>query len=140
VSLAGGKIVVQGSLAFDSGRAVLLTTADNESLLNDLKGLLDKTPNLTQMRIEGHTDNTGTTDANVELSGQRAATIKKALIERGIPKERLLAVGFGEKKPIADNATDAGRAQNQRIEFRVATWNGKNYLNQDPTGGGKVFE
>jgi outer membrane protein OmpA-like peptidoglycan-associated protein len=140
VSLAGGKIVVQGSLAFDTGRPILLTSADNETILSDLKALLEKTPNLTQMRIEGHTDNTGTTDANVELSGQRAAAIKKALIEKGIAKERLLAVGFGEKKPIADNATETGRAQNQRIEFRVATWNGKNYLNQDPTGGGKSFE
>ncbi|HEY5957207.1 MAG TPA: OmpA family protein, partial [Polyangiaceae bacterium] len=120
VSLAGGKIVIQGSLAFDSGRPILLTSAENETILTDLKALLEKTPNLTQMRIEGHTDNTGTTEANVDLSGQRAAAIKKALIDRGIAKERLLAVGFGEKKPVADNATEAGRAQNQRIELRVA--------------------
>jgi OmpA-OmpF porin, OOP family len=140
VSLAGGKVVVQGSLAFDSGKPILLETPENAAIISDLKLFLDQNPKVTQMRIEGHTDNLGNADANLTLSGQRAVTIKNALIGKGVPKERLLAIGFGAQKPIADNATDAGRAQNQRIEFRVATWNAKNYLNQDPTGGGKTFE
>lgn len=140
VSLAGGKIVLKNRLTFDSGKPILLSTPENEAILADIKLFLDQTPKLTQMRIEGHTDNVGAADANLALSGQRALTIKNALIERGIAKERLVAVGFGDKKPLADNATEAGRAQNQRLEFRVATWNGKNYLNQPPTGGGTVVE
>jgi outer membrane protein OmpA-like peptidoglycan-associated protein len=140
VSLAGGKVVVQGSLTFDSGKAILLETPENAAIISDLKLFLDQNPKVTQMRIEGHTDNLGNADANLTLSGQRAVTIKNALIAKGLPKERLLAVGFGAQKPIADNATEAGRAQNQRVEFRVATWNSKNYLNQDPSGGGKIFE
>jgi OmpA-OmpF porin, OOP family len=132
--------VAQGSLAFDSGKPVLLETPESNAILVDLKLFLDQTPNVTQMRIEGHTDNVGSADANLELSGQRALTVKKALIDKGVAKERLLAVGFGDKKPVGDNATDAGRAKNQRIEFKVATWSGKNYLNQEPTAAGKVFE
>jgi OmpA-OmpF porin, OOP family len=138
--LAGGKIVAQGSLAWDSGKAILLSTSENDAILNDLRLFLDQNPKITQMRIEGHTDNVGSSDANLELSGQRALTVRKALIEKGVAKERLIAVGFGDKKPLGDNATEAGRAKNQRIEFKVATWEGKDYLKQPPNGGGKTFE
>lgn len=139
-TLAGGKVVVPGALKFDSGKPILLETPDNQAILSDLKLFLDQNPSITQMRIECHTDNVGDEAANLELSGQRALTIKNALIAQGVAKERLLAVGFGNKKPIGDNATEVGRAQNQRVELRVATWNGKNYLNQDPKGGGKQFD
>jgi OOP family OmpA-OmpF porin len=138
--LSGGRIVPQGTLQWDSGKPILLSSTDNEAILNDLKLFLDQNPKVTQMRIEGHTDNVGKAADNLELSGQRALAVKKTLMDKGITKERLVAVGFGDQKPIGDNATDAGRAKNQRIEFRVATWNGKNYLNQDPLGGGKLFE
>ncbi len=140
VSLAGGKLVVQGAIAFDSGKAILLETNENAAILADLKLFLDQNAKVTQIRIEGHTDNVGDAAANLQLSGQRALTIKKALIDKGVASERLLAVGFGDKKPVGDNATDAGRAKNQRLEFRVATFNGKNYLNQEPLGGGTKFE
>ena len=58
----------------------------------------------------------------------------------GIKAERLLAVGFGQNKPVADNTTEEGKAKNRRTEFRVAELGGKKYLGLDPTGGGKVFE
>jgi OmpA-OmpF porin, OOP family len=140
VSMAGGKIVVQGALAFDSGKAILLETSDNTAILDDLKLFLDQNAAVTQMRIEGHTDNVGDANTNLQLSGQRALAVKKVLTDRGVPATRLVAVGFGDKKPIGDNATAEGRAKNQRIDFRVATFNGKNYLNQDPVGGGTKFE
>ena len=74
------------------------------------------------------------------LSGQRALTVKNAAIAKGVKKERLLAVGFGQNKPIGDNTTEDGRAKNRRTEFRIAELGGKKYLGLDPTGGGKVFE
>jgi outer membrane protein OmpA-like peptidoglycan-associated protein len=131
-TIGGGRVVPQGTLAFDTARAILLTTSENGAILDDLKILLDQYPNLTQLRIEGYADNAGSADANLELSGQRALAVKKALLDRGVPKERLIAVGFGDKKPKA--------GQNQRIEFKVAIWDGKNYQNLDPAGGGKKFE
>jgi OmpA-OmpF porin, OOP family len=133
-TVVGAKIVPPGTLSFDSATATLLTTTDNDAILSDLKLFLEQNPKVSQVRIEGHANSAATADANLELSGQRALAVKKALAAKGVATERLLAVGFGDKKPAADSA------QNQRIDFRVATLNGKNYLNQDPTAGGKKFE
>ncbi len=69
--------------------------------------------------VEGHTDATGEPEANQRLSELRAEAVTSALALRGIAQDRLRSIGFGETRPIADNATSAGRAQNRRIVFRV---------------------
>ena len=63
-------------------------------------------------------------------------------IVAGIKKERLIAVGFGETRPVADNGTEEGKAQNRRTEFKIAELNGKKYLGMPPEGppGGKVYD
>jgi OmpA-OmpF porin, OOP family len=132
------KLEIPGQIVFESGSAVLKPESD--AALNQLKQYLDETPRVTKLRIEGHTDNVGSAPANETLSGQRALAIKAALIAKGINKDRLLAVGFGQSKPIADNTTEEGKAKNRRTEFHVAELSGKKYLGLDPTGGGKVFE
>ncbi|OJI92200.1 OOP family OmpA-OmpF porin [Planktotalea frisia] len=66
--------------------------------------------------LGGHTDNTGT--GNYELSAARAVAVSEAMIARGVPREAISAVGFGPSKPIADNATEAGRAANRRTTVR----------------------
>ncbi len=132
------RLTLPGEIAFESGKAEI--KPESEPVLVALKTYLDETPRVTKLRIEGHTDNVGSPEANETLSGQRALAIKKALVAKGIKAERLLAVGFGPSKPIADNATDEGKAKNRRTEFRVAELSGKKYLGLDPTGGGKVFE
>ena len=125
---------------FDTDKATLQAGAGNDELLGQLKAFLDQKPEITKIRIEGHTDNQGEATKNEELSGQRALTVKKWLVDHGVKAERLIAVGFGQNKPIADNSTDAGRAQNRRTEFKIAELNGKKFLGLDPTGGGKVFQ
>lgn len=132
------RLEIPGQIVFESGKAVL--KPESEAGINQLKQYLDETPRVTKLRIEGHTDNVGSPEANETLSGQRALAIKAALIAKGIAKERLLAVGFGQSKPIADNATEEGKAKNRRTEFRIAELGGKKYLGLDPAGGGKVFE
>src|SRR5579864_3908474 len=71
------------------------------------------------VRVEGYTDTVGRGRINRALSDRRAAAVRDALIARGVPAERLKAHGYGARRAIADNATEAGRAKNRRIEFHV---------------------
>lgn len=82
-----------------------------------LPGLVSQ-PKLT-LEIGGHTDSNGADGYNLSLSKRRAASVRTYLISKGVAAERLAAVGYGEKKPVADNKTDAGRAENRRVEFQV---------------------
>ena len=78
--------------------------------------LLTTNPSLN-LTVEGHTDNVGIPDYNKRLSDARAKSVVAALSAQGIDSRRLRAAGFGQEKPIADNSTDAGRAQNRRVEL-----------------------
>ena len=86
--------------------------------LNYLVDLLMANPSFN-LRIEGHTDNTGKFDMNQTLSEKRAASVKKYLVEKGIVENRLSTVGYGQTKPIDDNKSISGRAQNRRVEIVV---------------------
>jgi OOP family OmpA-OmpF porin len=68
-----------------------------------------------KITIEGHTDNVGGKADNQKLSQARADTVKNAIVAAGVDASRLSAVGYGDTKPIADNKTDEGRAQNRRV-------------------------
>ncbi len=72
-----------------------------------------------RLRVEGHTDNTGSAPLNESLSRRRAEAVRAALIQRGVAPSRIIAAGFGPAKPVGDNATEAGRALNRRIEIRI---------------------
>jgi OmpA-OmpF porin, OOP family len=139
VVVKGDSVQIPGQIEFDTGSANFKAGGGSDAVVDQLKIFLDQNPKVTKLRIEGHTDNVGTEDANVTLSGQRALTVKNAAVAKGVNKARLLAIGFGQKKPIADNKDEEGRAKNRRTEFRIAELNGKKYLGLDPTGGGKVF-
>ena len=69
--------------------------------------------------IEGHSDNMGSAEANIQLSQQRAQSVTNWLLQQGLPSKQFKAVGYGSNKPIADNKTPEGRAKNRRIEFTV---------------------
>jgi len=140
VVVKGDSVQIPGQIEFDTGKATFKAGGGSDAVVDQLKIFMDQNPKITKLRIEGHTDNVGTPDSNVTLSGQRALTVKNAAIAKGVKKERLLAVGFGQNKPIGDNTTDEGKAKNRRTEFRIAEIGGKKYLGLDPTGGGKVFE
>ncbi len=139
VVLKGDVFTMPGNLVFETGSAALSSDPGNAEVLEQFRLYLEENPRVTQVRIEGHTDNQGTAELNLELSGNRALTIKNWLVEKGVAADRLLAVGFGDTKPIADNASEEGRAQNRRTEFRLAGINGKKYLGRDPSAGGKIF-
>ena len=71
------------------------------------------------IRVEGHTDNRGSNSYNQQLSQDRADSVMNYLLSVGIDAGRVMAVGFGEEVPSADNATESGRAANRRVEFHI---------------------
>ena len=102
-------------IQFTSGSAAI--SPKSSALLDRLAREARACPG--NIRIEGFTDSTGHPRANQKLSTARAAAVRAALIERGIPEERLQSRGYGAKHPLASNHTAAGRARNRRIEFHA---------------------
>ena len=112
--LAGeGRVRVYGIL-FDLDSANI--RPESKPVIEEVLGLLRGEPTWKLM-IEGHTDSTGADPHNQALSQQRADSVKTFLVAAGIASERLQAKGYGESKPVADNATELGRAQNRRVEL-----------------------
>jgi outer membrane protein OmpA-like peptidoglycan-associated protein len=109
--LAGGKDV-----EFDTARATI--HSNSNALLDALADVIKQCPD-AKIEIGGHTDSRGSTSYNQALSERRALAVRDALIKRGATAGNLTAVGYGESRPIADNATKEGRARNRRTEFKV---------------------
>jgi outer membrane protein OmpA-like peptidoglycan-associated protein len=106
-------VAVYGVL-FDFNKSTLQPASD--PVLQQILDLLKKTPTL-KIEVQGHTDNVGGDAYNQTLSEARAKAIVTWLAQHGIAGDRLTAKGFGKTRPIADNATDAGRAKNRRVEI-----------------------
>lgn len=87
-----------------------------DSNLSNIVDVLQKNPDM-HIRIEGHTDNIGSMEYNIDLSQKRAQAVKDYLVEKGIDASRVFTVGFGYKRPIAPNDTEEGRALNRRAEI-----------------------
>lgn len=114
--IKAGKSVVLKNVFFDTDRFELKAASQTE--LNKLAQLMKEKK---EMRIElsGHTDNQGNANANLVLSENRAKAVYEYLIANGIDANRMTYKGYGATKPIADNGTESGRAQNRRTEFMV---------------------
>jgi OOP family OmpA-OmpF porin len=110
---SSGHIALQGIL-FATAKTDI--QPESAAVLDEITALLKKNAEL-KVRIEGHTDNVGAKAANLTLSRGRAGAVKAALVSRGIAADRLASEGFGDTKPVADNATDEGRKQNRRVEL-----------------------
>lgn len=109
---AGGRVALY--INFDIDKATL--RPDAQPTVAEIHKLLNGDPGL-KLSIEGHTDNTGTAAHNQELSAARARSVLGALVGLGVDPARLQSKGFGQDKPLADNATEDGRAKNRRVEL-----------------------
>ncbi len=101
---------------FDFDKAVL--KAEGKAKLDDLVGKV-KGVNLEVIIAVGHTDSVGSDAYNQKLSVKRSDAVKAYLVSKGIEKNRVYTEGKGEKQPVADNKTSAGRAKNRRVEIEV---------------------
>jgi len=123
--LKGAKVERIGEgikITFDSG--ILFAVNSSELNENSKQNLRDMSETLkkyedTNILIEGHTDSTGEDDYNQKLSERRANSVSGYLKTMGVAGARITTVGYGEKQPIDSNETEAGRAQNRRVEVAI---------------------
>jgi OOP family OmpA-OmpF porin len=116
-AVVNGMIKISEQVKFATGSAKILK--DSDELLGAVADIFLKHPEIKQVRIEGHTDNQGKAALNKTLSKARAEAVKTWLTKHGIDKGRMTTQGFGQDKPIDDNATEAGRKNNRRVEFHI---------------------
>lgn len=102
------------AIQFDLGKASIKPASNK--ILNEIVDILNEYSDYN-MTIDGYTDNTGSAERNLELSGERANSVKDYFISKGIDANRLRAKGHGEANPVASNNTRAGRAKNRRVEM-----------------------
>jgi len=93
--------------------------ASSFGLMDTIVSVVQEHPEIVRLSIEGHTDNVGTPRYNLDLSTRRAASVMRYLTEHGVAASRLTSQGFGLTRPRATNDTDAGRAENRRVEFNI---------------------
>jgi outer membrane protein OmpA-like peptidoglycan-associated protein len=117
VKIESGNVYIFGKVQFAPGRANI--DRRSEPLLDQISQALIANPGVGNLRIEGHTDNVGDPRFNKRLSEERAASVREALISRGVDGDRLTTRGYGEARPIAPNKSPAGRAKNRRVEFII---------------------
>jgi len=112
----GTVITIPGSVLFASGKTALLPTAQTKlgAVADALKDQTDH-----KITIEGHTDSQGSDASNMELSRGRAQTVKDYLVSRGVPADNIKSEGLGSSRPVADNKSTEGRANNRRVEIIV---------------------
>jgi outer membrane protein OmpA-like peptidoglycan-associated protein len=114
---ARGLIVNMSDVLFDTGKYSL--KPDTKVSLAKVSGILAAYPSL-KLQVEGYTDSVGGDEYNQKLSENRAGSVKDFLVSQGVSINNISAAGYGKNKPIADNSTAAGRAQNRRVQLVVS--------------------
>jgi len=117
VRITAEKIEILDKVFFETGKAVIKPVSFD--ILNQVATVMRHHPDITRMRVEGHTDDKGSDAANLKLSQKRSEAVRAYLIKQAVEEHRLEARGYGEGKPIASNKTEAGRAENRRVEFTI---------------------
>jgi len=133
--LEGSEVKLTAEIKFGAASAVLLPESDEA--LTIIKKYLDDKSYISLLRVEGHTAGEGLA-GDQALSEKRALAVCKRLVEMGVDCKRLIAVGFGNQKPVADNSTAAGRAANKRIAFVNVSLRGHVIGGLPTDGGGNV--
>ncbi|MDF3067134.1 MAG: Outer rane lipoprotein omp16 precursor [Polyangiaceae bacterium] len=118
-----GQIKILERVEFENNSSKL--RPESTRILEAVLAVMTEHTELTKLSVEGHTDNRGAANHNLDLSRRRAAAVMKWLTDHGITKDRLSSQGLGMTKPIDTNETDAGRQNNRRVEFHILEKDGK---------------
>lgn len=116
--VVGDRIQLNQQVFFETSEATILP--QSYPLLNQVAEILEDNPAI-RIRIEGHTDSRGSWDYNKRLSDNRAASVRQFLVDRGIDARRMESQGYSFDRPIDDNATEEGRANNRRVEIHITS-------------------
>ena len=117
--IEGKEIKILERVEFETNKAIIRPVS--EGVLNAVRAILEKHPEIKKVSVEGHTDNRGNRAYNMKLSRGRAKAVVEWLVGRGIERGRFQSKGFGPTKPIAPNDTDEGRQKNRRVEFHIVS-------------------
>jgi outer membrane protein OmpA-like peptidoglycan-associated protein len=117
VKVQGNEIKVSKQIHFETDSAKIL--GDSNALMEEIADVLVRTPTIKKVEIQGHTDNTGTREHNLQLSDARANAVKTWLVGAGIEAVRLVPKGYGQDRPLAPNVTAGNRTKNRRVQFII---------------------
>jgi outer membrane protein OmpA-like peptidoglycan-associated protein len=124
VTVSRREIVIRRQINFATDSDVI--EASSTALLTEIADVMLRNPQITRVEIQGHTDNVGSADHNLDLSQRRADSVRRWLVEQGgVESSRLESKGYGSTRPLVPNITPANRARNRRSQFII----------QEQTGG-----
>jgi outer membrane protein OmpA-like peptidoglycan-associated protein len=122
VEVKQDRIEIKEKIQFAFDKAEILSVSDG--LLSEVAGAIKAHAEIKKLGIYGHTDSEGESAYNQSLSERRAEAVKTWLAAHGVEAQRLESKGYGESKPIADNASPDGRDKNRRVEFLIVEQEG----------------
>jgi outer membrane protein OmpA-like peptidoglycan-associated protein len=122
VAVGKGEIFIKQQIQFAVDSATILP--ESSGLLSEIADAMIKNPRIRRVEVQGHTDNTGTPDHNMQLSDERAGAVVSWLTAHGVASDRLTPRGYGQSKPLVPNVTTGNRAKNRRVQFII--------VDQDP--------
>jgi outer membrane protein OmpA-like peptidoglycan-associated protein len=111
------EIKIKQQVLFETGKATILPAS--AGLLQEVADVIVHNPQVGRIEIQGHTDNVGDKQFNIDLSAARAQAVKDFLVKQGVDAVRLDTKGYGDGKPVAANASEAGRQKNRRVQFML---------------------